>query len=412
VRVTIVQNSNENARVHKAGCPDIERREKRDRGYLSSWDAEVSTQREAAIAAWSDHVAEKSMTEEAALGYTAFLPCCDKLPADDAFGRFMARFDPDGSRTVADITPVGDANGDSPFVVVRHGEFTAVIALIPLGDHLCIDVHPFVSGQDAAAGVFAIAGGHRIELPPTGRTSHGFPAVGIASVVIGKQGTEAVIRETSLRDGDALRVTKGRWQGFTGRVEHVNKIGSYKVRLDTTVPGIPGKLVAIQKDQAEPVTELGAAEAGELVTGKTVVRRDDSSPVPLAGKVTGWASRDHREVYVLWGTADTATAEACDKLAELSQAGPRYTAHITAEAWQGSNAVEVDAPGPQDWDCTAYAAQNPQYLARLAGIQRVGLDVPGAELTDNDDWFRNDPAAPAWVHAWRGPFTIRVTRQS
>jgi len=98
--------------------------------------------------------------------------------------------------------------------------------------------------------------------------------------------------------------------------------------------------------------------------------------------------------------------------AVMSEAGPRYTAHITAEAYQDGNAVEVDAPGPQDWDCTAYAGQNPQYLVRLAGIQRVSLGVPGAELTDNDDWFQNDPAAPAWVHAWRGPFTIRITRES
>jgi hypothetical protein len=252
VRVTIVQNSNKNARVHKAGCADITRQEKRDPGYLSSWDADVATRREAAIAAWSDHVGGGEMTGERALYYTTFLPCCDELPAGAALGRFMARFDPDGSRTVADITPVRDANGDSPFVVVRHGEFAAVIALMPLGDHLCIDVHPFVSGQDAAAGVFAISGGHRIELPPTGRTSHGFPAVGIASVVIGEQGTGPVTR--SLRDGDALRVTGGRWQGFTGQVEHVNKTGSYKVRLDTTVPGIPGKLVTVQEYQAEPVT--------------------------------------------------------------------------------------------------------------------------------------------------------------
>ena len=36
MKVTIVQNSNENARVHKAGCTDIRRHELRDPGYLSS----------------------------------------------------------------------------------------------------------------------------------------------------------------------------------------------------------------------------------------------------------------------------------------------------------------------------------------------------------------------------------------
>jgi hypothetical protein len=195
VKVTIIQNSDRNALVHKAGCADIRRRELRDRGYLSSWDADVTSQREAAVAAWSDHVSGGEMTRAAALGYTTFLPCCDELPEGNAsygmtFGEFMTAFDPDGSRTVADIIPVRDTNGDSPFVVVRYGEYTAVLALMPCNDHLCIDVHAFADGQGAAAGVFTISNGKRIELPATGRTSHEFPAEEIISVVIGAQGTE------------------------------------------------------------------------------------------------------------------------------------------------------------------------------------------------------------------------------
>jgi len=250
VKVTIIQNSNENARVHIAGCADITRREKRDRGYLSSWDADVATRQEAANDAWSDFISEGSMTEEAALGYTAFLPCCDELP-DSALSGFMARFDPDGSRTAADITPVRDADGNSPFVVVRHGKFTAVLSLMPFEDHLCIDVHAFADGQDAAAGVFGMTTGRRFTLPATGQTSHGWNAARLITVLIGKQGTEPVTR--NLLTGERLRVTSGRWQGFTGHVEHVNKVGSYKVRLDTTVPGIPGKLVTVQQREAEPL---------------------------------------------------------------------------------------------------------------------------------------------------------------
>ena len=92
--------------------------------------------------------------------------------------------------------------------------------------------------------------------------------------------------------------------------------------------------------------------------------------------------------------------------------GPRYTAHITAEAWQRGYAVEVDAPGPQDWDCTAYARQHQAYLARLAETQLAYDAAPGTGVTDNDDLFRDDPAAPAWVRAWQGPFTIRITREN
>jgi hypothetical protein len=58
----------------------------------------------------------------------------------------------------------------------------------------------------------------------------------------------------NLWSGDAIRITSGQWAGFTGRIEHVHKIGSYKVRLDTTIPGIPGKLVTIQKREAAPAS--------------------------------------------------------------------------------------------------------------------------------------------------------------
>lgn len=44
-------------------------------------------------------------------------------------------------------------------------------------------------------------------------------------------------------DGDAVKITGGTWNGYTGRVEHVCKNGTRRVRLDTTIPGIPGKLI-------------------------------------------------------------------------------------------------------------------------------------------------------------------------
>jgi hypothetical protein len=81
VKVTIVQNSNKNARVHKAGCADIRRAEVKDRGYMSQWTIEAGTRQEAANDAWADFIDEGSMTEERALSYTEFLPCCAQLPA-------------------------------------------------------------------------------------------------------------------------------------------------------------------------------------------------------------------------------------------------------------------------------------------------------------------------------------------
>jgi hypothetical protein len=82
VKVTIVQNGDENAIVHKAGCADVRRHERHARAYLSDWDADVADRQAAANDAWSDFIAEESMTEADALGYTSFKPCCDDLPAE------------------------------------------------------------------------------------------------------------------------------------------------------------------------------------------------------------------------------------------------------------------------------------------------------------------------------------------
>jgi hypothetical protein len=83
----------------------------------------------------------------------------------------------------------------------------------------------------------------------------------------------------------------------------------------------------------------------------------------------------------------------------------RYGAEIQPEAWISGQAVPVDAPGPRAWDCTAFALAHATYLTALA--DRGGSLADG--VTDSDDLFREDPAAPAWVRTWAGPFTIRVT---
>lgn len=100
---------------------------------------------------------------------------------------FLARHDPDGTRVLADITPVRDSDRNSPFIIVRHGPHAAVLALMPFDDHLCIDVHPFESGQDATAGVFGMTTGRQWQLPDTGTTSHGWPSAHLVAVLVGKQ---------------------------------------------------------------------------------------------------------------------------------------------------------------------------------------------------------------------------------
>jgi hypothetical protein len=88
--------------------------------------------------------------------------------------------------------------------------------------------------------------------------------------------------------------------------------------------------------------------------------------------------------------------------------GIRFTAHFTPEAWVNDNAIEVDADGPQEWDCTAYALANQDYLTRLEV-----RDMDGEfGVVDNDDRFKHDPAAPQWVRDWHGPCTIRIREVS
>jgi hypothetical protein len=73
------------------------------------------------------------------------------------------------------------------WVVVRYGDKTMVLDLAGLGDHLSVDVHSFIDGKDATAGVFGMSQGRRWELagPPT--TSHRFPSAHMVTVLLGEQ---------------------------------------------------------------------------------------------------------------------------------------------------------------------------------------------------------------------------------
>lgn len=82
---------------------------------------------------------------------------------------------------------------------VKYGKYEARISLMPLTDHLCIDVYAYVDGERATAGVFGMSEGVRRELPnrnPEAKhqaprtTSHGWNSDHTIAVLIGEQGEE------------------------------------------------------------------------------------------------------------------------------------------------------------------------------------------------------------------------------
>jgi hypothetical protein len=107
---------------------------------------------------------------------------------------FLATYDPDGTRVVADVEAIRDNDGNSPFIIVRHGRFAAVLALMPFtGEdaHLCIDVHPFADGEQATASIFGMSNGYQADLvinDATRTTSFRRPSANLVAVLIGEQG--------------------------------------------------------------------------------------------------------------------------------------------------------------------------------------------------------------------------------
>jgi hypothetical protein len=104
---------------------------------------------------------------------------------------FLAKYNASGEHPVT-IIDVPDSNAASsqasPFIVIRHGDKVALVNPIGLGDHLSVDIHSFVAGDDATAGVFGMTKGARWELPETGTTSHKWNSAALVAVLIGEQG--------------------------------------------------------------------------------------------------------------------------------------------------------------------------------------------------------------------------------
>lgn len=76
---------------------------------------------------------------------------------------------------------------------------------------------------------------------------------------------------------------------------------------------------------------------------------------------------------------------------------PMVKATFHPQAWVNDYAIDVDPEGETSWDCTY------DFLVELP------------DGWEDDDAFdldrlRDDPAAPAWVSEWRGPFYVTLDR--
>lgn len=103
---------------------------------------------------------------------------------------FLAEYNADGSHPVTEIDVSNSGQEPSPFIVLRYGDKAVIVNPLGLGDHLCVDIHSFVDGEDATAGVFGMSDGKRWALPETGTTSHKWNSANLIAVLVGDQGTK------------------------------------------------------------------------------------------------------------------------------------------------------------------------------------------------------------------------------
>lgn len=147
----------------------------------------------------------------------------------------------------------------------------------------------------------------------------------------------------------------------------------------------------------------GLGEFRAVTEPVAVVLRKDGS-VDVYGYVAVVDQRPgFREEAAPGGHATAGPCPVLERRLSVCAPGQRLIAHFTPEAWQRGQAVEVDPQGPQEWDCTGFARLHPGYVRQLAENGDLTRGV-----TDNDDLFHGDPAAPAWTRAWSGPFTITI----
>ena len=119
--------------------------------------------------------------------------------ATNTLTEFLATYNATDQHNLVTVdVPQSGPDTYSPFILVKFGKFAAIINPQGLGadgeddQHLSIDIHSFVDGEDATAGVFAFTqDGQRVSLPDTGTTSHGWESANMVVALIGEQKTTA-----------------------------------------------------------------------------------------------------------------------------------------------------------------------------------------------------------------------------
>lgn len=87
----------------------------------------------------------------------------------------------------------------------------------------------------------------------------------------------------------------------------------------------------------------------------------------------------------------------------------RYVAEFEPQKWVGDDAYPAEPKGETEWDCTAFVTSPPEWVGKDYFGKEFRKDIENSgEYLDRDDVLKDDPAAPAWVREWRGPFTITV----
>jgi len=148
------------------------------------------------LALLTDHVWPKVSTRVPAQ------PAPTEPPTDD-LGKFLRTYDPKGNKVLFDLDldqrKRDQPDAEHPFILVRFGGRVLVLNPMDLQDHLCIDAHPFIDGQEAAVGAFGLSQDEpRLQFPTTAkRTSHGWPAARLVSLLLGKQATTPTTQESA-----------------------------------------------------------------------------------------------------------------------------------------------------------------------------------------------------------------------
>lgn len=77
----------------------------------------------------------------------------------------------------------------SPFIILRSKGRVFILNPMAFPDHLCVDAHTFINGDDARTGVFGMEEGRRITFPENEAYgySHKWPAMRLISLLLGKQ---------------------------------------------------------------------------------------------------------------------------------------------------------------------------------------------------------------------------------